>query len=58
MLDASMLDKPYILAVDDDAQVLRQVTRDLKRHYGATYQVLAEESGARASRCSTSSRRT
>ena len=43
-----MPDKPYILAVDDDPQVLRQVTRDLKRHYGAAYQVLAEESGARA----------
>ena len=29
--------KPAIFAVDDDPDVLRAVTRDLKRHYGSEY---------------------
>ncbi len=40
--------KPIILAVDDDAEVLRAVERDLRRHYGEQYRVLRAESGARA----------
>ena len=37
--------KPAILAVDDDAEVLRSVERDLKRKYGGDYRVLRADSG-------------
>ena len=37
--------KPAILAVDDDAEVLRAVERDLKRRYGGDYRVLRADSG-------------
>lgn len=37
--------KPTILTVDDDPDVLRAVTRDLKSRYGRDYRVLPSESG-------------
>jgi thioredoxin reductase (NADPH) len=32
--------KPVLLAVDDDANVLSAVARDLRRHYGRDYRIL------------------
>ncbi len=43
-----MVAKPAILAVDDDAPVLRAVERDLRARYGTDYRVLAAGSGAEA----------
>lgn len=40
--------KPAILTVDDDAEVLRAVERDLRRKYAAEYRVLRAESGQAA----------
>ena len=40
--------KPVLLTVDDDAEVLRAVERDLRRHYADRYRVLRAESGATA----------
>jgi thioredoxin reductase (NADPH) len=40
--------KPAILAVDDDADVLRAVERDLRRHYGEHYRILTAPSGPAA----------
>jgi thioredoxin reductase (NADPH) len=40
--------KPVLLAVDDDAEVLRAVERDLRRRYGEGYRVLRVDSGAAA----------
>ena len=40
--------KPVLLVVDDDAEVLAAVERDLKRHYREEYRVLAARSGAAA----------
>ena len=37
--------KPIILAVDDDAQVLAAVRRDLRARYAEDYQILAEPGG-------------
>lgn len=37
-----------ILAVDDDPQVLAAVRRDLRTHYGSTYQIMSASSGAEA----------
>jgi thioredoxin reductase (NADPH) len=39
------MSKPVILAVDDDPQVLAAVQRDLRSHYGSTYQVIGAASG-------------
>jgi thioredoxin reductase (NADPH) len=36
--------KPILLSVDDDADVLRAIERDLRSHYGAAYRVLASDS--------------
>src|SRR5499427_2049265 len=36
--------KPILLSVDDDADVLRTIERDLRSHYGAEYRVLASDS--------------
>jgi len=36
--------KPILLSVDDDADVLRAIERDLRSHYGAQYRVLASDS--------------
>jgi thioredoxin reductase (NADPH) len=35
--------KPILLSVDDDADVLRAIERDLRSHYGAEYRVLASD---------------
>jgi thioredoxin reductase (NADPH) len=35
--------KPILLAVDDDADVLRAIERDLRSHFGAKYRVLASD---------------
>ena len=40
--------KPVILTVDDDADVLRAVERDLRRHYGERFRVMRADSGATA----------
>src|SRR6266852_2253556 len=37
--------KPALLTVDDDAEVLRAVERDLRRRYGERYRVLRADSG-------------
>ena len=43
-----MASKPAILAVDDDAPVLRAIERDLRARYSGDYRVLAAGSGADA----------
>lgn len=40
------MSKPAIIAVDDDPQVLAAVRRDLRSHYGSSYQIVAASSGA------------
>src|SRR5208337_1523269 len=42
----SFMAKPVIITVDDDAEVLRAVERDLRRQYGERYRVLRADSGA------------
>ncbi len=42
------MQKPVILTVDDDLDVLRAIERDLKRHYEERYRVLRAESGKAA----------
>ena len=40
--------KPVLLTVDDDAEVLRAVERDLRHRYGERYRVIRADSGAAA----------
>ena len=40
--------KPVLLTVDDDAEVLRAVERDLRHEYGARFRVLRANSGESA----------
>lgn len=40
--------KPAIITVDDDAEVLRAIERDLRRRYSADYRVLRADSGQAA----------
>ncbi len=40
--------KPVLIAVDDDADVLRAIERDLRRQYGSQYRVLRADSGRAA----------
>jgi len=40
--------KPVVLTVDDDAEVLSAIARDLRKHYGRDYRVLRADSGAAA----------
>jgi thioredoxin reductase (NADPH) len=40
--------KPAIITVDDDAEVLRAIERDLRRKYAADYRVLRADSGQTA----------
>ncbi|HYX44637.1 MAG TPA: response regulator, partial [Acidimicrobiales bacterium] len=40
--------RPVLLSVDDDAEVLRAVERDLRRHYATEYRVMRADSGASA----------
>jgi thioredoxin reductase (NADPH) len=42
------MQKPVILTVDDDPDVLRAVERDLKKHYEEKYRVLRADSGKSA----------
>src|SRR5262245_46403684 len=42
------MEKPVILAVDDDPQVLRSIARDLRDKYGDEYQILRADSGTSA----------
>ena len=42
------MQKPVILTVDDDPDVLRAVERDLKKHYDEKYRVLRADSGKAA----------
>lgn len=42
---SAMAARPVIIAVDDDAPVLRAVERDLRARYGADYRILAAGSG-------------
>ena len=40
--------KPVLLSVDDDADVLRAIERDLRSKYGADYRVIGSDSPERA----------
>ena len=40
--------KPYILSVDDDAQVVNAVVRDLRSRYAEDYQIIQAQSGEQA----------
>ena len=40
--------KPLILAVDDDAQVLAAITRDLRQEFRQSYRILGASSGPEA----------
>ena len=40
--------KPAILTVDDDPEVSKAITRDLRRQYGSEYQIIPAASGAEA----------
>jgi thioredoxin reductase (NADPH) len=40
--------RPVLLTVDDDAQVVRAIERDLRQHYGKRFRVLKAESGRKA----------
>jgi thioredoxin reductase (NADPH) len=40
--------RPVLLTVDDDAQVVRAIERDLRQHYGKRFRVLKAESGQKA----------
>lgn len=42
------MSKPVLMAVDDDAEVLRAIERDLRRKYAGDYRVLRAESAAAA----------
>ncbi|GAB4395607.1 MAG: hypothetical protein OHK0053_04910 [Microscillaceae bacterium] len=42
------MQKPIIFSVDDDAQVLRAIRRDLRNYYRDQYRVLSASSGAEA----------
>jgi len=42
------MEKPVVFAVDDEPSVLAAVTRDLRRRYGADYEVMRAASGAEA----------
>jgi thioredoxin reductase (NADPH) len=42
------MSKPVILSVDDDAEVLQAVARDLRSQYGDRYRIMRADSGASA----------
>jgi thioredoxin reductase (NADPH) len=42
------MQKPVILAIDDDPQVARAVERDLREHYRQDYRIMSATSGAEA----------
>ncbi|HEX6508072.1 MAG TPA: FAD-dependent oxidoreductase [Chloroflexota bacterium] len=43
-----MASKPVILTLDDDTDVLQAIERDLRRHFGRDYRVIASDDGNRA----------
>jgi thioredoxin reductase (NADPH) len=43
-----MNEKPFLMTVDDDPEVLRAVERDLRNHYSEHYRVVRADSGATA----------
>ncbi|HYI24523.1 MAG TPA: response regulator, partial [Thermomicrobiales bacterium] len=43
-----MADKPIILTVDDDPEVLQAVARDVRRGFGEHFRIMRADSGARA----------
>ena len=42
------MNKPVIIAIDDDPQVLAAVRRDLRSHYAADYKIMSAGSGPEA----------
>ena len=40
--------KPVLLTIDDDAEVLRAIERDLRRKYAGDFRVLRADSGTAA----------
>ena len=52
-----MAAKPVILAVDDDADVLRLIKSDLRKQYGAEYRILSADGGQALRQPSASTRR-
>lgn len=40
------MNKPVILAVDDDPEVLQAIARDLRRQYGDRYRIMLSRFGA------------
>ncbi|MHC4429847.1 MAG: FAD-dependent oxidoreductase [Planctomycetota bacterium] len=40
--------KPILLTIDDDADVLSAIARDLRQHYGRDYRILRADSGSTA----------
>ncbi|MGF1479626.1 MAG: FAD-dependent oxidoreductase [Cyanophyceae cyanobacterium] len=42
------MNKPIIIVVDDDSEVLRTIVRDLRHKYGLLYRVLSSESAEKA----------
>ena len=43
-----MADKPIILTVDDDSEVLQAIARDVRHGFGEHFRVIRAESGDRA----------
>jgi len=43
-----MANKPVILTVDVDPEVLRAIERDLRREYGSRYRILRADSATKA----------
>lgn len=39
------MNKPVILTVDDDPEVLQAIARDLRRQYGDRYRIMRADSG-------------
>ena len=48
LAEATKIARPYILAVDDDPEVLAAVKRDLQQQYSAKYRILGLSSGEQA----------
>jgi thioredoxin reductase (NADPH) len=47
-VEEERMDKPVILTVDDDAEVLQAIARDVRREYGERFRVMRVDSGRRA----------
>src|SRR6185312_12050172 len=44
----NLLARPVILTIDDDADVLRAIERDLRQKYNQSYRILSGDSGMNA----------